>query len=41
MVNHEEQDRTKIFSLLKKGESLRIYIDGEKLYVDRFEEPTI
>ena len=41
MVNNEEQDRTKIFSLLKKGESLRIYTDGEKIYVDRFEEPTI
>jgi hypothetical protein len=26
---------------LKKGESLRIYTDGEKIYVDRFEEPTI
>jgi hypothetical protein len=41
MVNHEEQDRTKIFSLLKKDESLRIHTDGEKIYVDRFEEPTI
>ena len=30
MVNHKEQDRTEIFSLLKKGESLRIYTDGEK-----------
>jgi bifunctional DNA-binding transcriptional regulator/antitoxin component of YhaV-PrlF toxin-antitoxin module len=26
---------------LKKGESLRIYTDGEKIYVDRFEEPTL
>jgi bifunctional DNA-binding transcriptional regulator/antitoxin component of YhaV-PrlF toxin-antitoxin module len=26
---------------LKKGESLRIYTDGEKIYVDRFEGPTI
>jgi hypothetical protein len=26
---------------LKTGESLRIYTDGEKLYIDRFEEPTI
>ena len=26
---------------LKKGESLRIYTDGEKIYLDRFEEPTI
>ena len=26
---------------LKDGESLRIYTDGEKLYIDRFEEPTI
>jgi hypothetical protein len=24
---------------LKKGESLRIYTDGEKIHVDRFEEP--
>jgi bifunctional DNA-binding transcriptional regulator/antitoxin component of YhaV-PrlF toxin-antitoxin module len=26
---------------LKKGESLRIYTHGEKIYLDRFEEPTI
>jgi hypothetical protein len=26
---------------LKKGESLRICTDGEKIYVDRFEEPTL
>jgi len=26
---------------LKKGESLRIYTDGEKLYLDRFETPEI
>lgn len=26
---------------LKKGESLRIYTDGEKIYLDRFEEPTL
>jgi hypothetical protein len=26
---------------VKKGESLRIYTDGEKKYVDRFEEPTL
>ena len=26
---------------LKDGESLRIYTDGERLYIDRFEEPTI
>jgi uncharacterized protein (DUF2249 family) len=29
MVNHKEQDMTEIFSLLKKGESLRIYTDGD------------
>jgi hypothetical protein len=26
---------------IQKGESLRIYTDGERLYLDRFEEPTI
>lgn len=26
---------------LKKGESLRIYTDGERIYLDRFEEPTL
>lgn len=26
---------------LKHGEKLRIYTDGEKIYLDRFEEPTI
>lgn len=26
---------------LNKGESLRIYTDGEKIYLDRFEKPTI
>jgi hypothetical protein len=26
---------------LKKGEELRIYTDGEKLYLDRFERPTL
>lgn len=27
--------------LLKKGESVRIYTDGERIYIDRFEEPEI
>jgi bifunctional DNA-binding transcriptional regulator/antitoxin component of YhaV-PrlF toxin-antitoxin module len=26
---------------LKAGENLRIYTDGDKLYIDRFEEPTL
>jgi hypothetical protein len=26
---------------LQKGEKLRIYTDGEKIYLDRFEEPTL
>lgn len=26
---------------LKQGEKLRIYTDGERIYLDRFEEPTI
>jgi hypothetical protein len=26
---------------LKKGESLRVYTDGERIYLDRFEEPVI
>jgi hypothetical protein len=26
---------------LKKGESLRIYTDGEKIYLDRFEAPEL
>jgi bifunctional DNA-binding transcriptional regulator/antitoxin component of YhaV-PrlF toxin-antitoxin module len=26
---------------LKKGESLRIYTDGERIYLDRFEASTI
>jgi hypothetical protein len=26
---------------IKKGESLRIYTDGDRLYVDRFETPEI
>jgi hypothetical protein len=26
---------------LKIGEDLRMYTDGEKIYLDRFEEPTI
>ena len=26
---------------LKRGERLRIYTDGEKIYLDRFEEPTL
>jgi bifunctional DNA-binding transcriptional regulator/antitoxin component of YhaV-PrlF toxin-antitoxin module len=26
---------------LKDDESLRIYTDGERLYIDRFEEPEI
>jgi hypothetical protein len=26
---------------LKIGENLRMYTDGEKIYLDRFEEPTI
>jgi hypothetical protein len=26
---------------LNKGETLRIYTDGEKIYLDRFEEPTL
>ena len=26
---------------LEDGESLRIYTDGDRLYIDRFEEPTI
>ena len=26
---------------LKQGESLRIYTDGERIYLDRFEEPVI
>lgn len=26
---------------LRKGEQLRIYTDGEKIFLDRFEEPTI
>ena len=26
---------------LEKGERLRIYTDGDKLYLDRFEEPKI
>jgi len=34
---------TKIIEVMKlsKGESLRIYTDGEKIYLDRFEEPTL
>jgi hypothetical protein len=26
---------------LRKGEQLRIHTDDEKIYLDRFEEPTI
>jgi hypothetical protein len=26
---------------LKKGEKLRIYTDGQKIYIDRFEKPEI
>jgi antitoxin component of MazEF toxin-antitoxin module len=26
---------------LKKGKKLRIYTDGERIYLDRFEQPTI
>jgi hypothetical protein len=26
---------------LKIGEDLRMYTDGEKIYLDRFEEPTL
>jgi hypothetical protein len=26
---------------LKKGESLRVYTDGERIYLDSFEEPVI
>jgi hypothetical protein len=26
---------------LKKGDKLRIYTDGQKIYIDKFEEPEI